>query len=96
MGNPRRILWLEANSTNKNPSIIASHYLSTVQQLKGVPVRMRCDKGMENTIMGRLQQFFRWHDDGDFAGSKSFVQGKSSGNQRIEARWSTFREGGGG
>ena len=95
-GFSRRILWLEANSTNKNPSVIASHYLSTVQQLKGVPVRMRCDKGTENTIIGRLQQFFRWHDDDDFAGSKSFVHGKSSGNQRIEAWWSKFREGGGG
>ena len=57
-GFSRRILWLEANSTNKNPSMIASHYLSTVQQLDGVPVRMRCDKGTENTIIGVLQQFF--------------------------------------
>ena len=29
----RRILWLEVNYTNKNPSVIASHYLNTVQQL---------------------------------------------------------------
>ena len=95
-GFSRRILWLEANSTNKNPSVIASHYLCTVQQLEGVPVRMRCDKGTENTIIGVLQQFFRWHDNDDFGGSKSFVQGKSSGNQHIEAWWSKFREGGGG
>ena len=78
-GFSRRILWLEANSTNKNPSVIASHYLSTMQQLKGVPVRMRCEKGTEDTIMGLLQQYFRWHDDDDFGGSKSFVKGKNSG-----------------
>ena len=91
----RRILWLEVNSTNKNPSVVASHYLSTVHQLQGVPRRMRCDRGTENTIIGTLQQFFRWHDD-EFAENKSFVQGKSSANQRIEAWWSKFREGGGG
>ena len=95
-GFSRRILWIEVNSTNKNPSVIASHYLSTVHQLQGVPRRMRCDRGTENTIIGTLQQFFRWYDDDEFAGNKSFVQGKSSANQRIEAWWSKFREGGGG
>lgn len=54
-GFSRQVLWLEANSTNKNPGMIASHYLSTVQQLGGVPVRMRCDKGTENTIVEVLQ-----------------------------------------
>ena len=75
---------------------IASHYLNTVQQLKGVPVRMRCDKGTENAVIGVLQQYFRWQDDDEFAGSKIFLQGRSSGNQRIEAWWSKLREGGGG
>lgn len=95
-GFSRRILWLEVNSTNKNPSVIASHYLNTVQQLGGVPRRMRCDRGTENTIIGTLQQFFRWHGDDEFAGSGSFLEGKSSANQRIEAWWSKLREGGGG
>ena len=92
----RRILWLEASSINKNPSVIASHYLSTVQQLEGVPVRMRCDRGTENTSIGIVQQLFRCHINDEFAMQKSFVQGKSSGNQRNEAWWSKFREGGGG
>ena len=95
-GFSRRILWLEVNSTNKNPNVIASHYLTTVQELEGVPRRMRCDRGTENTIIGSLQQFFRWHDVDDFGGRESFLEGKSSGNQRIEAWWSKFREGGGG
>ena len=95
-GFSRRILWLEANSTNKNPGMIASHYLNTVQQLEGVPARMRCDKGTENAVIGVLQQYFRWQDDDEFAGRKSFFQGRSSGNQRIEAWWSKLREGGGG
>ena len=68
-----QIFWFEANSTNKNPGMIATHYLNTVQQLAGVPVWMRCNKGVENTITGVLQQYFRWHDDDKFAGSKSLV-----------------------
>ena len=95
-GFSRRILWLEVNSANKNPNVIASHYLTTVQELEGVPRRMRCDRGRENTINVSLQQFFRWHDVDDFGGTESFLEGKSCGNQRIEAWWSKFREGGGG
>ena len=95
-GFSRRIFWLEVNSTNKNPRVIASHYLNTVEQLGRVPRRLRSDKGTENVVIGTLQQFFRWNNDDDFAGSKSFVEGESSGNQRIEAWWSKFREGGGG
>ena len=53
--------------------MIASHYLNTVQQLKGVLVRMRCDKGTENAVIGVLQQYFRWQDDDEFAGSKIFL-----------------------
>ena len=57
-GFSRRILWLEVNATNKNPRVIAAHYLGAVQQLEGVPRRMRCDRGTENSIIGTLQQFF--------------------------------------
>ena len=78
LGEFSRILWLEANSTNKNPGMIASHYLNTVQQLEGVPVRMRCDKGTENAVIGVLQQYFRWQDDDEFAGSKRQKQWKST------------------
>ena len=32
-----RILWLEVGSTNYNPNVIVEFFLSTVQQLGGVP-----------------------------------------------------------
>ena len=95
-GYSRRILWLEANSTNKNPKVVALHFLDTVEQLGGVPRRIGCDKGTENTVIGRLQQLFRWSDNDEFSATKSFVQGKSSANQRIELWWSKHRDGGGG
>lgn len=95
-GYSRRILWLEVNSTNKNAKVVASHYLNTVEQLGGVPTRLRSDKGTENSGIGILQQFFRWHNEDEFSARKSFHQGKSSANQRIEAWWSKLRDGGGG
>lgn len=95
-GFSRRILGLEVNSTNKNIRVIASNYLNVVQQLGGVSRRMCCDRETENTIIGTLQQFFRWYDDDYFAGSGSFIEGKSTENQRIQAWWSKFWEGGGG
>ena len=88
----RRILWLEV----KTPSVIASHYLNAVLQLEGVPRQLRKDRVTGNAITGNLQRFFPWHDPNNFAGSASFLEGKSCGNQRIEAWWSKFREGGGG
>lgn len=57
---------------------------------------MRCDLGTENTVIGALQQFFRWYNVDNFAGNESFVKGKSTGNQRIEAWWSKHRQRGGG
>ena len=95
-GFSRRILWLEANSTNKNPSIIASHYLMQYSAAtEGGSCKDALRQGHGEHYHGTSTTVFRWHDDDDFAGSKSFVQGKSSGNQRIEAWWSKFREGGG-
>ena len=95
-GYSRRILWLEVNSTNKNSKVVAFHYLETVEQLGGVARRVRSDNGTENTVIATLQQFFRWHDNDNFSARKSFIQGKSSANQRIESWWSKLRDGGGG
>ena len=76
---------MEVGSTNKNPRFIAWHYLDTVQQLGGVPRLVRSDKGTENVVVRDLQQLFRWDNEDNLAGSKSFIQGKSSSNQRIES-----------
>ena len=68
--------------------MVASHFLKTVNQLGGVPRRLCCYKGTENVYIGPLQQFFRWYDSDDIDGRESFIVGKSSGSQRIEAWWS--------
>ena len=92
-GYSRRILWLEIGSTNNNPSVICQYYLDCIEQVGCAPRVLRCDLGTENSTVKNLQPFFRRNDHDNFAGVNSFLQGKSTSNQRIEAWWSLLRRG---
>ena len=94
-GFSRRILWLEVGSTN-NPNVIVEFFLSTVQQLGGVPRMVRSDKGTENMWVSIIQRLLRHNNGDEFPGDNSIVQGKSRANQRVEAYWSKLKQGGGG
>ncbi|CAH3196632.1 unnamed protein product [Porites evermanni] len=91
-GYSRRILWLDVTCTNNDPAIIAQYYVDCVKQLNGAPRIVRADCGTENVIVAGLQRFFRSEATDDFSGDKSFLYGKSSANQRIEAWWSFPRK----
>ena len=89
----RRILWLEVGPSNNNHAIIASYYLKFVSK-HGVTARViRADMGAENVSIAAIQRFFRRADDDRFAAEKSFLYGKSTTNQRIEAWCSVLRRG---
>ena len=53
----RQILWLEVNSTNKNPSIVASHNLNVVLRLEGVPRPIVTDE-RKIQLWGTFNSFF--------------------------------------
>ena len=68
----RRILWLKVGTSNNNPAVIAHHYISVVEELKGLcvwwalsillfklgaPYILRCDMGSENAHIAFLQPF---------------------------------------
>ena len=95
-GFSRRLLWLEVSTTNKHPNVVVDYFLSTVQQLGGVPRLVRTDKGTENIWISVMQKLLRMDQDDNLAGHKSFIEGRSTANQRIEAYWSKLRLGGGG
>ncbi|XP_066913459.1 uncharacterized protein [Clytia hemisphaerica] len=91
-GFSRKILWLNVNSTNNDPAIIAKYYLNFVSQTNAR--RIRADCGTENSNVAGIQRLFRTHpiDESDNAfGLQSFLYGKSTSNQRIEAYWSKLR-----
>ena len=45
------MFWLKLSSSNKNPSEIAYYYINTVLKVGGVPMRMRANRGVENTTV---------------------------------------------
>ena len=91
-GFSRRIMWLEVGSSNNDPNIVAYYFLQCVEKLKCVPTLMRSDLGTENATVKLLQAFFRSAGQDRFAGVNSFLMGKSTSNQRIEAWWSILRK----
>ncbi|XP_065888426.1 uncharacterized protein [Dysidea avara] len=95
-GYSRQILWLYVSPSNNDPYIIAGYYLECVRTLKGCPTIVRSDRGTENCNVAFLQPFLRESCDDQFRGEKSFMYGKSTSNQRIEAWWGQLRKNGAG
>ena len=89
-GFSRRIIWLETGSSNKDPEIIASYFISTVKNINRVPRKIMSDDGTENSLIEPIQIALRASHDDEFAGLASFAIGTSTSNQRIESLWSPF------
>lgn len=92
-GFSRRIVWLEVASSNNDPRVIAQYFLDYARELGGTARIIRGDRGTENVNIAAIQRFFRRSMDDDFAADKSFMYGKSTSNQRIEAWWGRLRQG---
>ena len=90
-GYSRRIMWLEVGASNNNPKCIAYYYLETVNSIKCAPRILRTDCGTENSYLSFLQPLLRRGHQDSMAGLKSFMYGKSTANQRIEAWWGHLR-----
>lgn len=91
-GYSRRILWLEVASSNNDPEIIAHFYSEYVGLIGGTARIIRSDRGTENVNVAAMQRFFRRSSSDDFGGEKSFMYGRSTANQRIEAWWGLLRK----
>jgi len=90
-GYSRKILWLRVGYTNNDPAVVLSYFLDCISELKGIPQRIRSDRGTENGRIAAVQRYFREKFDDPYSGEKSFVFGRSTSNQRIEAWWSKLR-----
>ena len=90
-GYSRKVLWLDVGTSNNDPYITALYFVRTLRSLEKVPCLLRCDRGTENVHIERIQKHLRASGDDTFAGENSFVYGKSTGNQRIEAWWAVLR-----
>lgn len=91
-GYSRRVMWLEVASTNNNPSVVAKYYLDCLKSVGCAPRILRADHGTENSSLRFLQPYFRHNSTDSLAGMNSFMRGRSTSNQRIEAFWGTLRK----
>ena len=91
-GYSRRVLWLKVASTNNDPEIIGFYFIDYVSRVGGTACIIRADRGTENVHVECMQRFFRRLSQDDFAGDRSFMYGRSTSNQRIEAWWSLLRK----
>ena len=76
-GYSKKIMWLEAYTTNNNPRVILGYCLEAVRKQGGCPTEIRADMGTENRLLEHVQTLL-------CRSEKSFVYGKSTGNQTIE------------
>ena len=91
-GFSRRILWIEVGVTNNNPKVIAKYFLLTALQHHCIPAIVRADRGTENVNVRDIQRYLRRDGDDEFAGEESYMEGRSTANQRIEAWWAILRK----
>lgn len=90
-GFSRRIMWLEAGPSNNNPYVICSYFADCVTRLNGLPCLIRTDHGTENGNVELMQRLLRAdHTDDRARINSTFLYGRSTSNQRIEAWWSKF------
>ncbi|KAL3977653.1 SLAM family member 8 [Sarotherodon galilaeus] len=88
-GFSRKIIWLNAYTTNSNPKVIGGYYIEAVQRLKGCPRVVRGDLGTENGHVRGFQRFLVPVAPNDTL--ESYLEGASTANQRIEYWWRFLR-----
>lgn len=69
-GYSRRVLWLRACNSNKNPQYVARFYLDHVKGINGVPMIVSADRGTENSIARDIQYGLRWNHNDPFKESQ--------------------------
>ncbi|CAC5367778.1 unnamed protein product [Mytilus coruscus] len=67
-GFSRKILWLSASHSNKNPRFVAFDYVHYLKTIKGVPRMVRADAGTENVDIKYIQLALRSFHNDDVAG----------------------------
>ena len=90
-GFSRTIMWLEAEYSNNDPYIVCQYFVQCIQNIHGLPFIVRADRGTENCNIEFVQTVLR-NMNADQRGQlqTSFMYGRSTSNQRMEAWWSKF------
>lgn len=90
-GFSRKLIWLNAYVTNKDPMIIANYFVDAVVTNEGCPRILRGDAGTENVNVKVIQEYLR-RNSCDSAADRCYLEGASTCNQRIESWWGFMRK----
>ncbi|KAJ8312218.1 hypothetical protein KUTeg_009591 [Tegillarca granosa] len=90
-GYSRKIIWLHAYYTNKDPKVTAGYFMDVITENHKCPQRVRLDRGTENGDIEQMQKFLRREHTVRFEGDRSGIYGTSVHNQRIEWMWGLIR-----
>lgn len=90
-GFSRKLIWLNAYVSNKDPMIIANYFVDAVITNEGCPRILRGDAGTENVNVKVIQEYLR-RNSSDSVAHRCYMEGASTGNQRIESWWGFMRK----
>ena len=82
-------MWLDVAASYNDPFHVCTNFADTVISLGGIPYVIRADRGTENGNIEIMQTYLRSiNRDTRSSLHATFLYGKSTANQRIEAWWS--------
>jgi len=90
-GFSRKLIWLNAYISNKDPMIVANYFVNAVITNEGCPRIVRGDAGTENVNVKVIQECLR-RNSSDSLANRCYMEGASTGNQRIESWWGFMRK----
>ena len=56
-GFSRKVLWLEVETSNEKPEIVAKFYLKCVEEAAGIPVTLKVDDGTAHSIIEQIHAY---------------------------------------
>ncbi|KAG1721252.1 hypothetical protein EDB19DRAFT_1646599 [Suillus lakei] len=85
------IMWIRVWHSNRNPQLILSYYLQTIEELGHMPLITQSDLGTENFGIANAQTLLRQHYDPDLRGTLQHRWMRSKKNVMPEITWSQLR-----
>ncbi|KAF9231983.1 hypothetical protein BU15DRAFT_90769 [Melanogaster broomeanus] len=86
-----RIMWMRVWHSNRNPQLILSYYLDTIEEFGHMPLVTQSDPGSENFGIANAHTMLRqWHDPA-LVGSLQHRWMRSKKNVMPEIAWSQLR-----
>ena len=89
-GFSRHLIWLNVYTTNSDPALIGGYFYESISKASGCPMLLRIDAGTENTLLKTMQDTLM--GNGRNGKNRTFIEGTSTLNQRIECFWSHLRK----